>query len=250
MLILSDKQLTCLRYAFIVGNIFYVGMGCLSVYNGLTCCNPVSSFFSLAFGCYKIILGLFGWFTVTPPKGEWMYRSYKFGMQVSLITFFALICHFLCRPENDMNRERKEMVAHMENYNISHQSREWWDENQKLLDCCGIDGYKDWGSYGGFNVSERIAPTSCCIEYLTKSFTNRCYDQPKPENLYRTGCFEKKIYLLHTKTIFKICLCLAMSCVTIAGIAIISILVKNDHKEKNKENEKMEQEVRIDQYTD
>ena len=58
--------------------------------------------------------------------------------------------------------------------------KEGWDTIQKQFECCGFDGYEDWGPI--LNDTNKIAPKSCCEN------PGLCIMSITPSKVYKKGC--------------------------------------------------------------
>ena len=58
--------------------------------------------------------------------------------------------------------------------------KEGWDTIQKQFECCGFDGYEDWGPI--LNDTNKITPKSCCEK------PGLCIMSITPSKVYKKGC--------------------------------------------------------------
>lgn len=80
---------------------------------------------------------------------------------------------------------KQKMVSSMRDYNDSHRQyvKYAWDQTQATLECCGVDGIKDWEHYGP-------TPQSCCIFNKQTNQRLMCESIPDQYHAYQRGCLE------------------------------------------------------------
>ncbi|XP_076375861.1 tetraspanin 74F [Megalopta genalis] len=100
--------------------------------------------------------------------------------------------------EKLVNTLQREMSSSMRVYDSRKAVREAWDTTQSTLHCCGVNGWRDWGSLG-LNV-----PASCCREIQPgqRFNCNAGPDTVNPSNAYLEGCMNStRIYMQKHATI-------------------------------------------------
>ncbi|KAK7864771.1 hypothetical protein R5R35_012267 [Gryllus longicercus] len=98
---------------------------------------------------------------------------------VLLLTIFTVqlaagICGYIYRHEVKRGAE-KEIIKSMDNYNSDVEIRDAWNILQSDLECCGVDGPRDW------SVKRIPLPSSCCKHLDAEKMC-------KLSNSYSIGC--------------------------------------------------------------
>lgn len=73
---------------------------------------------------------------------------------------------------------RQEMHSSLKLYGNRRAVTQAWDQTQTRLQCCGIDGWRDWNG---------LVPESCC-QVTYGGQRKPCIDAPSPLTLYGRGC--------------------------------------------------------------
>ena len=223
----TDKQLVSAKWFFMFLNVGFTGIGSAFIYAGLNCDHRDLAYAGMTLGSFIIVFGLLGCFTVIVRKRSWIHKTYKFGMIACFLGFALLGCFIFCHC-GVFNEERKHMMKSMEEYGLQKSYQKEWDETQKNLTCCGMDDYKDWQRYAGFNGSQAV-PASCC-KVLNLSATediSSCFREPIYENLHLAGCLDIKRRIKQTKFIIAGSVCLATAAFIIVAIFLGIVLANH-----------------------
>ncbi|CAL1681603.1 unnamed protein product [Lasius platythorax] len=98
--------------------------------------------------------------------------------------------------------------------NYTEADRLAWDNVQKKLQCCGVDGPNDWGPANGFTSS---FPSSCCMDM-------QVICQIGSTSVYQEGCFNKLEMRVHKGATVLIGVGIGIAFVEIAGIILACCL--------------------------
>ncbi|XP_020291393.1 CD63 antigen [Pseudomyrmex gracilis] len=107
----------------------------------------------------------------------------------------------------------------------SEADRQAWDNVQKKLQCCGVDGPSDWTS------STLSFPSSCCME--DSQVIGSC--QMGSTMMYREGCFNKLEMRVQKSATVLIGVGIGIAFIEIAGIIFACCLaaaIKKEHADK------------------
>ncbi|KAL6429222.1 hypothetical protein ACFW04_008144 [Cataglyphis niger] len=128
--------------------------------------------------------------------------------------------------KNDFSMTMKDTLKEsMKNY--SEADRMAWDNIQKELECCGVDGPNDWSPANGFTSG---FPSSCC-----KQDMNMICQINNEALVYQEGCFNKLEMRVHKGATVLIGVGIGIAFVEIAGIILACCLAatikrETDHK--------------------
>lgn len=99
--------------------------------------------------------------------------------------------------------------------NYTEADRLAWDNVQKKLQCCGVDGPTDWSPANGFTSS---FPSSCCMHDL------QVICQISSTSVYQEGCFDKLAMRVHKGATVLIGVGIGIAFVEIVGIILACCL--------------------------
>lgn len=109
--------------------------------------------------------------------------------------------------------------------NFTEADKQAWDKVQKELQCCGVDGPKDW-----FNGNTGF-PSSCCNDtQLTQATNVQCVIY----NAHKEGCFSKMEMRVHNDATVLIGVGIGIAFIEIVGIVLACCLAAAIKKETNK----------------
>ncbi|KAM0731349.1 CD63 antigen [Formica fusca] len=127
--------------------------------------------------------------------------------------------------KNDFSMAMKDTLKDsMKNY--SETDRMAWDNVQRKLECCGVDGPNDWTPSNGFTLT---FPSSCC------KHDPQVICQVNDATVYQEGCFSKLEMRVHKGATVLIGVGIGIAFVEIAGIILAWCLAatikrETDHK--------------------
>ncbi|XP_011267955.1 CD63 antigen [Camponotus floridanus] len=125
--------------------------------------------------------------------------------------------------KNDFSMAMKDTLKEsMKNYTEADKMA--WDNVQKKLQCCGVDGPNDWSPANGFMSN---FPSSCCIQ--DDQLINCRLDNVA----YREGCFSKLEMRVHKGATVLIGVGIGIAFVEIAGIILACCLAVAIKRETN-----------------
>lgn len=116
----------------------------------------------------------------------------------------------------------REMRSSLRLYDHRKSIRDAWDTTQSTLHCCGVNNWRDWGSFG-LNV-----PDSCCRE-ITPGQRFNCNQNPEsinPSNAYVEGCINgTRVYMQQHATVMGAA-GIAVACLMFFGMIFSCALFK------------------------
>ncbi|KAH0951576.1 hypothetical protein HN011_005844 [Eciton burchellii] len=109
--------------------------------------------------------------------------------------------------------------------NYTDTDRQAWDNVQRKLQCCGVDGPNDWTPSNGFTGT---FPSSCCIQDM------QVICQPVDRLVYKDGCFSKLEMRVQKSATVLIGVGIGIAFVEIAGIVLACCLAAAIKREGDK----------------
>lgn len=126
--------------------------------------------------------------------------------------------------KNDFSMAMKDTLKEsMKNYTEADKMA--WDNVQKKLQCCGVDGPNDWSPANGFTSS---FPSSCCMQDM------QVICQISSTLVYKEGCFSKLEMRVHKGASVLIGVGIGIAFIEIAGIILACCLATAIKRETDK----------------
>ncbi|XP_014477772.1 PREDICTED: CD63 antigen [Dinoponera quadriceps] len=124
--------------------------------------------------------------------------------------------------KNDFSMAMKETLKESMKNN-TEADKQAWDNVQKKLQCCGVDGPNDWSAANGF----RNFPSSCCMDM-------QVICQLGIPAVYKDGCFSKLEMRVQKGATVLIGVGIGIAFVEIAGIVLACCLAAAIKREGDK----------------
>ncbi|CAG7734642.1 unnamed protein product [Allacma fusca] len=135
----------------------------------------------------------------------WCIRGYyAYSVYLLIIPVFGFLSNILYIGRFDLEELEITMERHLNTYDAIDISKEFWDETQIYLECCGVDddGWRDWKYRDKVqeDVDEWIVPESCCRKGLSKDDQIKCTNETTDELVWEGGCSTRlyNLYYIYT----------------------------------------------------
>ncbi|XP_071550328.1 tetraspanin-1-like [Panulirus ornatus] len=193
----------------LIGSTMYVTTGYLLIITGFFI------FFLSFLGCYGAL-----------REVKWMLLMYAIIIILLLIILVAgaILGHIFRREA--VNLVRKAMKDTMVLYESGSNTpiTKAWDDTQQALKCCAISEQSQWREFNkGLNASGKI-PKSCCK--LDDEKLMDCESNPKEDNSYKEGCFDKAKIIVKDNSLITICVSVAAAIIMALAFILAIYLFK------------------------
>ncbi|XP_054167479.1 tetraspanin-6-like [Oppia nitens] len=139
-------------------------------------------------GLLMIIVGTFACCCTAHEKPTLLLTLSIFFFVVFILVFSASISGYVYR-DNLKEGLHKSLNQTILEYGSGTLLDTDWDRIQQNLQCCGVDGFRDW-IYTEWANENRTFPLSCCRD------PNVC-DYVSSEQLYPNGCYQQILQILN-----------------------------------------------------
>ena len=226
----SAKQITCIRYIFVIIQLIITSIGSVFIYASITVDYLPVVTATKVLGGAIIVLSLYGVMTALIHDRRWLYIIYSVStcvVFISLLTLAAVISSYL---DDTMDVLRAEMMDYMILYRDSSNSRAYWNDMQREYNCCAIDNFTDWRLV--FTTWPDKIPESCCRDGL-EEHGESCAEatrNPDSTKVYEEGCHTKILAWRKQFVIYGITFSLVTGALSVIAICLSIILYTSGQK--------------------
>lgn len=186
----------------------------------------------LVFGAVVLLIGFLGCCGTLRQNACMlnMYALIVMALAIAQIVLGALILAYKDTAEDVL---KKGMTTAFNQYNNGdEQLKKTIDIAQHDLECCGIDGYRDWQTVltgtGGNSV-----PDGCCVEIVDGCGVDY-FTKPGGEDIYKRGCLEATEEVLVSLRISLGALALGIALVELLSVFCACHLARESKRPKYK----------------
>ncbi|XP_062990955.1 tetraspanin-7-like [Elgaria multicarinata webbii] len=184
---------------------------------------PNTPFILLATGTAVIVWGFLGCFSAA-TEHRCLLRTYGSFQLAVLVAGLAAGLSSLFYRKDIAEGFQNGLREAIRSYTEDEEKAEALDSIQRMLDCCGVESYRDWFS-SPWSMEQQApngsVPVSCCRT------RKGCLHSPLPSDargIYRDGCFSK-VYDFVTDNMFYIATAaLGLALMQVVGIVLACLL--------------------------
>ncbi|XP_055995656.1 CD82 antigen-like [Ostrea edulis] len=173
----------------------------------------------IGFGGFVFLVGVLGCLGGL-KRWKWALALYIFFLVVIFLGEFSggiMAAVYKSKVTKQLSSTLKKSIAEYSNSSII---REAWDAVQSTIHCCGVETYKDYGTYAHYNAT-LVVPISCCHTGLSKkcrmdAFSNATQSQ----SLYTEGCLSSLEDQLKSNLTIIIGVAIGIAMIQLLGIVL------------------------------